>query len=66
MKITYDKLAKIYTKYFDHMTKMATTLIYDNPLNIFFSGIKRSMALGLVCTIGDVGPTSLAQIINLG
>ena len=28
VKTTYDKLAKSYTKYFGHMTKMATTPIY--------------------------------------
>ena len=28
VKTSYDKLAKIYAKYFGHMTKMATTLIY--------------------------------------
>ena len=31
MKTTYVKLAKIYTKYFGHMTKMATTPIYGKP-----------------------------------
>ena len=35
MKTPYAKLAKIYTKYFGHMTKMAT--IYGiNPLKIFY------------------------------
>ena len=28
MKTPYDKLAKIYTKYFGHMTKMDATAIY--------------------------------------
>ena len=28
VKTSYDKLAKIYAKYFGHMTKMATTPIY--------------------------------------
>ena len=37
-KISYDKSAKLYTKYFGHMTKMATTPIYGkNLLKIFFS-----------------------------
>ena len=46
MKTPYDRLAKIYTNC--HMTKMATTPIYGkNPLNVFFSGTKRPMALGL-------------------
>ena len=44
----YDRLAKIYTHCTGHMTKMATTPIYGkNFLNIFFSGTKRPMALGL-------------------
>ena len=48
MKTPYDRLAKIYTNFTGHMTKMATTPIYGkNPLNIFFSGTKRPMALGL-------------------
>ena len=48
MKTPYDRLAKIYTKCTGHMTKMATTPIYGkNPLNVFFSGTKRPMALGL-------------------
>ena len=29
MKTPYDKLAKIYTKYFGHMTKMAAMPIYE-------------------------------------
>ena len=46
LKTPYDRLAKIYTKC--HMTKMATTPIYGkNPLDVFFSGTKRPMALGL-------------------
>ena len=48
MKTPYDRLAKIYTNHTGHMTKMATTPIYGkNPLNIFFSGTKRPIALGL-------------------
>ena len=44
----YDRFVKIYTNCTGHMTKMATTPIYGkNPLNIFFSGTKRPMALGL-------------------
>ena len=47
MKTPYDRLAKIYTKCTGHMTKMVTTRIYGkNPLNVFFSGTKRPMALG--------------------
>ena len=48
MKTPYDRLAKIYTNCTGHMTKMATMPIYDkHPLNVFFSGTKRPMALGL-------------------
>ena len=48
MKTPYDKLAKIYTKYFGHITKMAATPIYGkNPLEIFFSRTRRSVTLGL-------------------
>ena len=48
MKTPYDRLAKIYTNCSGHMTKMATTPIYTkNPLNIFFSGGKRQIALGI-------------------
>ena len=44
----YDRLAKIYAKYFGHMTKMAATPIYGkNPLKIFFSRTGRLMTLGL-------------------
>ena len=65
MKIPYDRLAKIYTNCTGHMTKMATMPIYGkNPLNILFSGTKRPMAL--VCSIGHVGPTMFAQMMNLG
>ena len=62
-----DWLAKIYTNCYGHMTKMATTPIYGkNSLNIFFSGTKGHWLLGLVCSIGDVGPTNFAQMMNLG
>ena len=48
MKTPYDRLAKIYTNCIGHMTKMATTHINGkNLLDIFFSGTKRPMALGL-------------------
>ena len=48
MKTPYDRLAKIYTSCTGHMTKMVTMPIYGkNPLNIFFSGTKWLMALGL-------------------
>ena len=48
MTLPYDWLAKICTNCYGHMTKMATKPIYGkNYLNIFFSGTKRPMALGL-------------------
>ena len=48
MKTPYDRLAKIYTKCTGHMTKMVTSPIYGKKhLNGFFSGTKRSKALGL-------------------
>ena len=44
----HDRLAENYTDCTGHMTKMATMPIYGkNPLNIFFSGTKRPMALRL-------------------
>ena len=49
VKTPYDKLAKIYTKIFGHMTKVAATPIYGkNPLKIFFSRTRRPMTLGIV------------------
>ena len=48
VKTTYDKLAKMYTKYFGHLTKMATMPIYGkNLLKIFFSRTRRPMTLRL-------------------
>ena len=48
MTTPYDSLAKIYTNFYGHMTKMATMPIYGkNSVNIFFSETKRPLALGL-------------------
>ena len=48
VKTPYAKLAKIYSKYFGHMTKMAAMPIYGkSPLNIFFSRSKRQVTLRL-------------------
>ena len=48
MTTPYDWLAKICTNCYGHMTKIATKPIYGkNYFNIFFSGTKTSMALGL-------------------
>ena len=60
-------LAKIYTNCSGHMTKMATMPIdTKNPLNIFFSGTKRPMALGIGMLHWGCGPYQVAQMINLG
>ena len=49
-----DWLVKICTNCYGHMTQMAVTPIYfKNYLNIFFSGTKTPMALGLIlCSTG--------------
>ena len=48
MNTPYDKLAKIYTNIFGHMTKMATMPIYSiNLLKLFFYVTRRPMTLGL-------------------
>ena len=48
VKTPYDKSAKIYTKYFGHMTKMAAMPIYSkNLLNFFFSRTRRPVTLRL-------------------
>ena len=48
MKTPYDKLAKVYAKYFGHMTKMAATPIDGkNLLKIFFSRTRRPVTLRL-------------------
>ena len=67
MTTPYDWLAKTYRNCYGHMTIMATMPIYvKNSLNLFFSETKRPLFLDLVCRIGDVGPTRLAQMMNLG
>ena len=64
MKTPYDKLAKIRTKYYSHMTKMAATPIYGKPLkNLLLQNQKASdlktwyVALGMwayqVCSNDD-------------
>ena len=48
VKTPNDKSAKFYTKYFGHMTKMATMPIYGkNLLKIFFSRTRRPVTLRL-------------------
>ena len=66
MKTPYDRLAKTYTNCTGHMTKMATTPIYDKPFKFPFLEPKGQWPWDLVCSIGDVGPTRFAQVINLG
>ena len=49
MKTPYDRLVKIYTNSFDRMIKMAPMPLYSKtPFNIFFSGTKRPMVMGIV------------------
>ena len=67
MTTPYDWLNKTYTNCYGHMTNMATMFIYGkNSLKLFFSGTKRSLVRDLVSSIGDVGPTRLAQMMNQG
>ena len=47
VKTPYDKSAKIYTKYFGHMTKMAATPIYGKNLLKIFSRTRRPVTLRL-------------------
>ena len=48
MTTPYDWLVKIRTNCYGHMTKMVATPIYGKTyLNIFFSGTKTPMVLGL-------------------
>ena len=48
MTTPYDWLAKTHINCYGHMTNMATMPIYaKNSLNLFFSGTKRPLALGL-------------------
>ena len=47
VKTPYAKLAKSYTKYFGHMTKMTLMPIYGkNPLKNLFSRTRRQVTLG--------------------
>ena len=57
MTTPYDWLAKTYTNCYVHMTNMATMPIYgQNSLNLFFSGTKRPLALGLGMEDWGCGP----------
>ena len=67
MTIPYDWLAKTYTNCYGHMTNMATMPIYGkNSLNLSSLEPKGHRLWDLVCSIGDVGPTWFAQMMNLG
>ena len=61
VKTPYDKSAKIYTRKFGHMTKMASTPIYGkNLLKIFFSRTKKASDLETwYVALGMWGPPSL-------
>ena len=57
MTTPYDWLAKTYTNCYGHLTNMATRPIYGkNSLNLFFSGTKRPLALGLGMLDRGFGP----------
>ena len=48
VKTPYDNSTKLYTKYVDHMTKLATTPIFDkNHLKNFLSRTRRPVTLRL-------------------
>ena len=67
MKTPYDKSAKIYTKYYGHMTKMAATPIYGKIFQKSSSPEpKGQWPWDLVCLNGDVGPTKFVQMMILG
>ena len=54
MKTPYDKLAKLYTKYFGHMIKMAVTSIYGKNLfkNLLLQNLKASDCGTLYVALG--------------
>ena len=57
MTTPYDWSAKTYTNCYGHMTNMATMPIYGkNSLNLFFSGTKRPLTLGLGMKERGCGP----------
>ena len=67
VKNPYDKSAKIYTKYFGHMTKMAATPIYGkNLLKSSSPEPEGQWPWDLVCSIGDVESTKFVQMMILG
>ena len=57
----------MYTNCSGHMTKMSTTPIYGKTLQISSSlDPKGQWPWDLVFSIGDMGPTRFAQMMNLG
>ena len=64
MKTHYDKIALIYTNCSGHLTKMATMTLYGKHL-LKSPGPDGWWPWDLVCSIGDVGPTKIAQLMNL-
>ena len=60
MKTPYNKVAKICTNCFGHVTKMADMPIYGKNL------LQNQKADDLVCNILDVGPTKFVQMMILG
>ena len=67
MKTPYDKLAKIYTKYSGHMTKMAGMPIYGkNALKPSSPEPEGPWPWDLVCSTKDVGTTKFFQMMILG
>ena len=60
MKTPYDKLAKIYAKYFGHMTKMAATPIFGkNPLKNLLQNQKADDLGTWYVALGMLGLPSL-------
>ena len=60
MKTPCDKLTKISTKYFGHMTKMAAMPIYGKkPFKNLL--LQNKKADDLVCSIEDVGPSKFVK-----
>ena len=64
VKTPYNNLAKMYTNYFDHVTKMATSPIY--ALNSSSPEPEGRLPSDLVCSIEDVYPNRIEQMMILG
>ena len=66
MATPYDWLAKTQTNCYGHMTYMVTMPIYGkNYLNLYFSRTKGHWLWDFVCSIGDLGPSRFAKMMNL-